>query len=82
MNKTESKNVLSHSRDKKAEYDPLDYRSHPKLVAFDDCIGKLEGELRNARRALGEYKITIPEIDSPDEFYEYIKTGERHGKNY
>ena len=73
MNKTKSENVLSHPRDKKAEHD---YLSDPKFVAFDTCIGNLVWELRNAQRALSEYKTTIPKIDSPDERIYYMKTRE------
>ena len=34
---------------------------HPELVAFDDGMYKLEGELRSARKALYEYK-TCPSV--------------------
>ena len=47
-----------------------------EFMTFDECIGNLEGELRNAQRALDEYKITVPETDSPDERIYYMKTRE------
>ncbi len=45
-------------------------------MVFDTCIGNLVWELRNAQRALSEYKTTIPKIDSPDERIYYMKTRE------
>ena len=74
------------NRAEKVEYGSHDYRNHPKLVTFDDCLYKLMGELHYARHALYEYKnaspemnsltTASPEINSPTTLYQYVKPTE------